>query len=68
MLVKKSFKRIKSLLVKSATIQLKIEQESRKKAPDWVKLLMLKKQRLIVKDALHRLMPRRKKAFVPAKI
>ena len=68
MLVKKSVKRIKSLLVKSATIQLKIEQESHKKAPDWVKLLMLKKQRLIVKDALNQMISGRKKAFVPAKI
>ena len=51
----KSFKRMKSLLMKSASIQLEIEQESRRPNPDWRRLLTLKKQRLMIKDTLHKL-------------
>lgn len=56
------FKRFKSLMMKSAVIQLAIEDERSKKYPNWVKIVMLKKQRLAVKDKLARLHKRGKPA------
>jgi hypothetical protein len=56
----KLFKKLKSLLMKSAIIQLEIDEESRRKNPDWVRVLTLKKQRLIIKDSLQRLRQRPK--------
>lgn len=57
----KTFKKLKSLLMKSALVQLEIEHESRRKSPDWMRLLTLKKQRLIIKDSILSLrkLPRR---------
>jgi hypothetical protein len=54
MVFKKSFKRIQSLLMKSAAIQIEIDRETQRRSPDWMRLLMLKKQRLIIKDTLKR--------------
>ncbi len=51
----KPLKKLKSLMNKSAQIQLHIEDESRKKNPDWFRIITLKKQRLIIKDAIRRL-------------
>lgn len=51
----KTFKKLKALLMKSAVVQLEIEQETRQKHPDWRRLLTLKKQRLIIKDSIRRL-------------
>ena len=48
-------KKLKSLLNKSAVIQLEIERESQRQKPDWVRLITLKKQRLVIKDAINRL-------------
>lgn len=50
-----SFKRFKSLLMKSATVQLEIEKEQSRRLPDTLRLLMLKKQRLYILDKLHTL-------------
>jgi uncharacterized protein YdcH (DUF465 family) len=44
-----------SLLMRSATIQQKIEDEQRRRWPDGLKLLKLKKLRLAIKDRLLRL-------------
>ena len=51
----KPIKKLKSLLTKSAQIQLHIEDESRKKNPDWFRIITLKKQRLMIKDAIRRM-------------
>lgn len=57
----KTFKKLKALLMKSAVVQLEIEKESRRAFPDWIRLLTLKKQRLVIKDSINRMrkMPRR---------
>lgn len=51
----KFFKLFKSLLNKSARVQLEIDAETSKKYPDWMRVVMLKKQRLLIKDRIHRL-------------
>ncbi len=51
----KKLKALKSLLGKSAQIQLHIEDESRKKHPDWFRIITLKKQRLMIKDQIAKL-------------
>jgi len=51
----KPIKKLKALLTKSAQIQLHIEDESRKKNPDWFRIITLKKQRLMIKDAIRRM-------------
>lgn len=51
----KPLKTLKSLMRKSAQIQLHIEDESRKKNPDWFRIITLKKQRLQIKDKIHRI-------------
>ncbi|MCE3006224.1 MAG: DUF465 domain-containing protein [Rickettsiales bacterium] len=51
----KPFKLFKSLLQKSARVQLEIDAETSKKYPDWMRVIMLKKQRLLIKDKLQRL-------------
>lgn len=51
----KLFKLFKSLLNKSARVQLEIDAETSKKYPDWMRVVMLKKQRLLIKDRIHRL-------------
>jgi hypothetical protein len=56
----KPLKKLKSLLNKSATIQLHIEDEIKKKHPDWFRIITLKKQRLMIKDKIQRM--RRKKS------
>lgn len=50
-----TFKRLKSMLIKSAAVQLEIEKESRRRYPDWIRVITLKKQRLLIKDALLKL-------------
>lgn len=52
----KPIKKIKSLLAKSAEIQLHINDESRKKNPDWFRIITLKKQRLQIKDKLQKIL------------
>lgn len=59
----KPFKKLKSLLKKSAEIQLHIEDETRKKHPDWFRVITLKKQRLMIKDRIHRLRRHRQRAM-----
>ncbi len=51
----KAFKHFKSLMMKSAVVQLEIEDETSKKSPNWVRIVMLKKQRLAIKDKLAKL-------------
>lgn len=51
----KPIKKLKSLLSRSAKIQLHIEDETRKKNPDWFRIITLKKQRLMIKDAIRRM-------------
>jgi uncharacterized protein YdcH (DUF465 family) len=54
----KLFKLFKSLLQKSARVQIEIEAETSKKHPDWMRVIMLKKQRLLIKDKIQRLRQR----------
>ena len=54
----KLLKLFKSLLLKSARVQLEIEAETSKKYPDWMRVIMLKKQRLLIKDRMQRLRQR----------
>lgn len=49
-----SFRYLRSLLFKSASIQHAIEREQRAPHPDWMRLLQLKKLRLVIKDKLYR--------------
>jgi hypothetical protein len=51
----KPLKMLKSLMSKSAKIQLHIEDETKKKNPDWFRIITLKKQRLLIKDKLNKL-------------
>lgn len=60
----KPLKTLHSLLRKSAQIQMHIEDEQRKKNPDWFRIITLKKQRLMIKDRIQRL--RRRKKSLPA--
>ncbi len=55
----KPIKMIKSLMSKSAAIQLHIDDETKKKNPDWFRIITLKKQRLLIKDKLHKLRQRK---------
>lgn len=50
-----SVQHFKSLLFKSAQIQEEIEKEHRRRWPDWMRLLKLKKIRLAIKDRLERI-------------
>jgi len=50
-----SVQHFKSLLFKSAQIQEEIEKEHKRRLPDWVRLLKLKKIRLAIKDRLQRI-------------
>lgn len=50
-----SAKHLKSLLLKSAKVQREIEREQRRRMPDWLRLLKLKKVRLVIKDRIHRI-------------
>lgn len=47
-----SVKQFVSLLFKTAKIQQEIEREQKRRAPDWLRLLKLKKIRLVLKDKL----------------
>jgi hypothetical protein len=60
----KTLKTLKSLLRKSAQIQMHIEEEQRKKSPDWFRIITLKKQRLMIKDRIHRMRRRKSSATV----
>ncbi len=51
----KPFKKLKALMSKSSTIQLHIEDEIKKKHPDWFRIITLKKQRLMIKDKIGRM-------------
>ncbi len=51
----KPLKAMKTLMTKSAKIQLHIEDETKKKNPDWFRIITLKKQRLLIKDKLNKL-------------
>ena len=55
----KIVKLVKSLLMKSAVVQLEIEEETKKRRPDWMRVVMLKKQRLMIKDKLNQIRNRR---------
>lgn len=50
-----SVQHFKSLLFKSAQIQEQIDQEHKRRSPDWLRLLKLKKLRLLMKDKMQRL-------------
>lgn len=55
-----------ALLMRSAKIQQKIENEQRRRWPDGIKLIKLKKLRLSIKDRLLRLLNEgRAQSFVP---
>lgn len=47
-----SVQHFKSLLFKSKQIQKEIEKEQSRRLPDWMRLAMLKKLRLAIKDRL----------------
>ena len=51
----KLFKALKSLLMRSAVVQIEIEAETRKKNPDWIRVVTLKKQRLLIKDKIQQI-------------
>lgn len=51
----KPLKKLKSLLIKSAELQTRIDEETSKRHPDWFRVITLKKQRLLVKDRIQRL-------------
>lgn len=51
----KPLKLLKALMTKSAVIQLHIDDETRKKNPDWFRIITLKKQRLMIKDKINKL-------------
>ena len=60
-------KLLKSLLLRSAVIQTRIDDAMKARSPDMLQILMLKKQRLKVKDmimALQRRVRRRKRTLV----
>ena len=46
---------LKALLLKSATIQMRIDDAMKARYPDTMRVLMLKKQRLAVKDLIMRI-------------
>lgn len=48
-----SVQNFKSLLFKSTQIQQEIEKEQKRRLPDWMRLLKLKKLRLAIKDRLQ---------------
>ncbi len=50
-----SFRRFKSLLLKSAQIDVQIEREHKRTWPDWLRLLKLKKLRLMIKDRIEKI-------------
>lgn len=64
----KVFKLFKSLMTKSAIVQMEIEEETRKKYPDWMRVMMLKKQRLTIKDKLQRLQANRRRKRIGTSI
>lgn len=49
---------LQSLFMRSSQIQQRIEEESRARAPNWIRLLRLKKMRLKIKDRIRSLMYR----------
>lgn len=51
-----SVQHFKSLLIKYAQIQQKIDKEHQRRLPDWIRLLKLKKIRLAIKDRLVHMM------------
>lgn len=51
----KPLKALKSLLGKSIQIQMHIDDEMRRKNPDWFRVITLKKQRLVIKDKIQKL-------------
>lgn len=51
----KPLKMLKSLMTKSAVIQMHIDDEAAKKNPDWFRIITLKKQRLMIKDKINKL-------------
>jgi uncharacterized protein YdcH (DUF465 family) len=55
----KIVKLVKSLMMKSAVVQIEIEEETKKRNPDWMRVVMLKKQRLMIKDKIHQIRTRR---------
>lgn len=57
-----SVQHFKSLLFKSAKIQNEIEKEQKKRLPDWMRLLKLKKLRLAIKDRMARIAERSTKS------
>ncbi len=60
----KPLKKLKSLMSKSSTIQLHIDDEIKKKHPDWFRIITLKKQRLMIKDKIQRMRSKRTRTGV----
>lgn len=50
-----SIRLFQSLLFKVSHLQQQIDREYKRPAPNWLRLLKLKKIRLAVKDRIHRL-------------
>lgn len=59
-------RQVGSILAKSARIQLKIDQEQGRQAPNWITLLRLKVLRLRLKDRLRDLAPPPPRQLRPA--
>lgn len=53
---------LKALIGKSAKIQIYIEDEMKKKHPDRLRVIVLKKQRLKIKDTIQRMRRRARAA------
>lgn len=53
-----SYRYFKSLMMKSAIVQVQIDEESKRRLPDTIRLLMLKKQRLYILDKIQTLRKR----------
>lgn len=64
-----SFRYLKSLLVRGASLQQAIDREESRPQPDRIRLLQLKKLRLQIKDRLYRLAraPSSRLQLAPAK-
>lgn len=55
-----SLRHFRSLLFKSSRLQQEIDKEQRRRWPDWMKLLKMKKLRLAIKDRMQNMLAKRR--------